>query len=415
MSTYSGPLNRRFHASLQRTIPRMLLLLFIVVFLLTPVGILWLTHHHAWARKIGIIVLCYTAGLVVGNIGLVPESVLPVQTQMTDLSIALAMPLLLFTLNVRQWRRVAGKAMLSMILATTAVVAIVTTLFFYYNAQGLESADHYAAMSVGVYTGGTPNLAAIKAGLNIPHNEYIIFHSLDTVVGGAYLLLMLTIGIPIFRAILAPWPGLKQAENAGADESEREPHHLESDDYSPLLQKSNWSQVVKALSLAVLVVLAAQGVSALYAFVFATEPSSAVMIVTITTLGILLSLLPQVSRLQLAYKLGMYLIYVFCFVVASMASLDQLAAVDMSIAVFMFVTIFGSLLLHCLLCRLLGVDADTFMVTSMAAVGSPPFVPLMARALGNPEVILSGMTTGIICYAIGNYLGITLGLLLQGL
>jgi uncharacterized membrane protein len=109
----------------------------------------------------------------------------------------------------------------------------------------------------------------------------------------------------------------------------------------------------------------------------------------------------------------MYLIYVFCFVVASMASLDQLAAVDFSIAVFLFGTVTGSLLLHGLCCRLAGIDSDTFMVTSVAAVCSPPFVPMMARALGNPAMILSGMTTGIIGYALGNYLGISLALVLQ--
>jgi uncharacterized membrane protein len=38
----------------------------------------------------------------------------------------------------------------------------------------------------------------------------------------------------------------------------------------------------------------------------------------------------------------------------------------------------------------------------------------MSRALGNPAMLLSGMTTGIIGYALGNYLGISLGLLLQG-
>ena len=75
----------------------------------------------------------------------------------------------------------------------------------------------------------------------------------------------------------------------------------------------------------------------------------------------------------------------------------------------------GSLLLHALLCRLAHVDSDTFMVTSVAAVCSPPFVPMMARALGNPATILSGMTAGIIGYALGNYLGISLGLFLQGL
>ena len=85
------------------------------------------------------------------------------------------------------------------------------------------------------------------------------------------------------------------------------------------------------------------------------------------------------------------------------------------IALFLVGTIGGSLLLHCLLCRALRSDSDTFMVTSVAAVCSPPFVPMMARALGNPSTILSGMTTGIIGYALGNYLGIGLALLLRSL
>jgi hypothetical protein len=40
-----------------------------------------------------------------------------VQQQVTDLSIALAMPLLLFTLDVRQWRRVASISNLKGVLA----------------------------------------------------------------------------------------------------------------------------------------------------------------------------------------------------------------------------------------------------------------------------------------------------------
>jgi uncharacterized membrane protein len=386
----------------------MMPLLFTALFLLIPAVILWLTHHQDWARKVGIIVLCYVAGLLVGNAGLIPEQVLPVQQQISDISVALAMPLLLFTLDIRQWRHVAGKAMLSMIFATTAVVTVATSLFFVFKDQGVEPVSHFAAMSVGVYTGGTPNLAAIKAGLDIPHSEYIVFHSLDTFVGAAYLLLMLTVGIPFFRKLLPRSPGLDEG-------SVEDAHHFDSDDYAPLLNKRNFAEIVKATILAVLVVAAALGLAELHALAFSVESSSAVVIVALTTLGILLSLVPQVRAMQLSYKLGMYLIYVFCFVVASMASLDQLAAVDLSLAVFMFGTLAGSLLLHGLLCKLVGIDSDTFMVTSVAAVCSPPFVPMMARALGNPATILSGMTTGIIGYALGNYLGISLALLLQRL
>ena len=79
------------------------------------------------------------------------------------------------------------------------------------RVEGVEKASHLAAMSVGVYTGGTPNLAAIKAGLEIPHSDYIVFHSLDTLVGSIYLLIMLTLGIRLFRSWL-PEPALASAE-----------------------------------------------------------------------------------------------------------------------------------------------------------------------------------------------------------
>ena len=36
---------------------------------------------------------------------------------------------------------------------------------------------------------------------------------------------------------------------------------------------------------------------------------------------------------------------------------------------------------------------------------------MVAGALKNKEIVISGVTTGIIGYAIGNYLGITLGYL----
>ena len=388
----------------------MIALLFGLIFLICPALLLWLTHRQAWAQKLGIIVLCYVAGLTIGNAGLVPSEAAVVQDQFVDLSIALAMPLLLFTLDIRQWRHVAGKALLSMLFATTAVVGVATALFFLLRDTSGDSASHFAAMAVGVYTGGTPNLAAIKSGLDIPDSEYLLFHSLDTVLGSFYLLLMLTVGVRLFRRLL-PAPIQEQSAAATAAAVQQ----FDSDDYRPLLQRDNLFNAIKPIILAALVVALALGIAHTYAQVSGSPQSAAVMIVALTTLGIALSLLRTVRGWVLSYKLGMYLIYVFCFVVASKASFEQLAQVDITIVAFLLGTILCSLLLHGLLCRLSGVDSDTFMVTSIAAVCSPPFVPMMARALGNPATILSGMTTGIIGYALGNYLGISLGLFLQSL
>ena len=148
---------------------------------------------------------------------------------------------------------------------------------------------------------------------------------------------------------------------------------------------------------------------------FDFDGSAALLIVLLTSFGIALSLSSRVRGLHLAYRAGMYLIYIFCFAVASMAEFEDLQQVDGRVAAFVVGTVAGSLLLHALLCRLANVDSDTFMATSVAAVCSPPFVPVVARALDNPGTILSGMTTGIFGYALGNYLGISLALVLQRL
>lgn len=379
---------------------------FTLIFLLVPAGVLFVAHHQRWAQKMGVILLCYLVGLLVGNVGLVPGAVAGVQQFMSEISVVLALPMLLFTLDIRQWSKIAGKAILSMLFATTSVVTLATVLFYLFRGQGVESTSHLAAMAVGVYTGGTPNLAAIKAALDIPHGQYIMFHSLDTVIGGAYILVMLTVGIPLFRRFLGKPLALAEADTNAAPE-------LDDENYAPLFRRENLPQVVKIVALSGLVLAVSLGAAEFAKNLFSLQATSALTIIFITTGGMAFSFSTRVRSLTLSYKTGMYLIYVFCFVVATMASLEDISRVGFTLTVFVLGTVAGSLLLHALLCKLAGVDSDTFMVTSVSAICSPPFVPLLVKAMGNPGVLLSGMTTGIIGYALGNYLGVSLALLLQ--
>ena len=381
-------------------------LAYTLMFFLVPAGMLYLAHHQNWAQKIGVILLCYISGMLVGNAGLIPDAMADVQQGVSDITVALALPMLLFTLNIRQWSKMAGKAILSMLFATTAVVSIATVLFYLLPGESLESRSHLAAMAVGTYTGGTPNLAAIKAGLEIPNSQYILFHSLDTVIGGFYLLFMLTVGIPLFRFLLKKPTALSEIDNSPA-------HVLDEENYAPLFKRENLPQVLQIVSLSVGVLLLSTGIAELARMAFSLENTSAITIILLTMLGMGLSFSERVRGMALSYKTGMYLIYVFCFTVATIASLDDLGRLSLTLVLFMTGTIFGSLLLHAVLCKLFGVDSDTFMVTSFSAICSPPLVPLLVKAMGNPGMLLSGMTTGIIGYALGNYLGISLALFLQ--
>jgi uncharacterized membrane protein len=75
---------------------------------------------------------------------------------------------------------------------------------------------------------------------------------------------------------------------------------------------------------------------------------------------------------------------------------------------------FGSLILHIILAKIFKIDSDNFLITSAAFIFSPPFVPLVANALKNKDVIVTGITGGVIGYVLGNYFGTTLAYFLKG-
>ena len=69
--------------------------------------------------------------------------------------------------------------------------------------------------------------------------------------------------------------------------------------------------------------------------------------------------------------------------------------------------------IHVALARIFKLDADTTIIAITALTYSPPFVPTVAGALKNKDVIISGLTIGILGYAFGTYLGIFVGTILK--
>ena len=92
--------------------------------------------------------------------------------------------------------------------------------------------------------------------------------------------------------------------------------------------------------------------------------------------------------------------------IASMADLSNLNIMGGLYQIgFMSIAIFGSLFVHALICRLLKVDADSMIISSVAFINSPPFVPMFSAAMRNKNTLITGISAGLIGYAVGNYLG----------
>lgn len=373
-----------------------------------PALVIWLGSKYHVLQKIGIVLLCYIVGMIVGNIGILPSGFGKVQSTLQDVSVALALPLLLFSLDVKKWFTTSRMGLLSMLLAVIAIVA--TTLVLQLTiGSGVQDGWKLAGMSAAVYTGGTPNLAAIKSALQVPNDTYILFNTYDTVFSLIYIFFMASAARVFFQKVfkLRPYKSLDTKEAAVASDISDE--SIEA--YSRLLRPS----IVKGLILAFLVSAVILAIAFVMGGLFPASYSTAITILFITSLGIAASFMKPIRRIKHTFQLGMYIIYVFCFTVASMTKLSVLIHINWDILLYVLISIFGSMLLHALLCMRFKIDSDTMIITSVSAICSPPFVPVVVSGLKNKDVLISGLVTGIVGYAIGNYLGVGVAMLYRAL
>jgi uncharacterized membrane protein len=396
-------------------------LLLIAIYVLTPAAVLWLCRKMPLLNKIGPVLLLYLCGLILGNSGLISEDTFKLQDLLVTIIIPLAIPLMLFSSNFLKWN--IKSALITLATGVFAVICSVVAGYFIFEPLigrdpviGAQM-DKIAGLLAGVYTGGTPNLAAIKIMLDVPNETYIMVHSYDMAVSLIYLTFVLSVGIGLFRRFLNHNPkGKKESyktksatQTAVSSKSEPVSNEFSDNPYKGFFTKSNLKQVFVAVGLSLLIFAVAGGLS----FILPKNMQMAVVILTITSLGIAASFVKRVREIKSSYDTGMYLVYIFSIVVASMADLTKLnLSGGIYVLLYIAFVIFISLGLQLILAKIFKLDADTVLISSVSLINSPPFVPLIATAMKNRDVIITGLTVGLVGYAIGNYLGFIIAAIL---
>ncbi|KZY33224.1 MULTISPECIES: DUF819 family protein [unclassified Oleiphilus] len=389
---------------------------FILVLLSFPAVLIVAAQRWAILDKLGVVVLAFASGIVLSGFNIqnyLPGSdVLSIQTQVTEVAIALAIPMLAFSMDIKSAFHLAGPTIKAMILALFSVMIITTILSLLFDGR-IEHLWQVAGLAVGAYTGGGPNMAAISAAIEGEQSVFITMTSYDILLSALYLLFVVSLAKPLFSRFLKAFNEseklpLNSTSGGGLfDHLSDESSHA----YKQLVSKENVLNVASVLGFAVLALVIGIGLSQL----FPKSMSSVVTIVAITSAGLGLSFFPQVKRLKQSFHCGMYLVLVFCFTMGTMTNLEILSALNVELFLFIALLLVGTLILHASLCKLFKVDTDTFLISSAAAIMSVPFIPVVAGALKNKSLIVPGFAAAILGYILGNYLGITLAYLIRWL
>ncbi|TFG43932.1 MAG: DUF819 family protein [Bacteroidia bacterium] len=418
------------------------IVILVLLYFTFPLLIIYICKRWSFLKKLGTIVIAYAFGLLLGSSGILPtgsenyylalhgnpslsspqvESLLAsgtiseddvfvnllrkVQNMLISFAIPLAFPLLLFSLNIKRWLKYAKAGFVSMILAIVSIIIVIVSGFFIFR-DVVPDSWKVAGMLVGVYTGGTPNMASLSYALDVDPNLFLMTNTYDIVIGAVTIFFFITAGPRVFRAFLPPFRYI--GETVDTDQAVAEAQSFE--DFSGLFKKGRLVPLLKALGISLLIV----GTSAGIAILVSKEAFEPVAILSITTLAIIASLIPWINRIEKTFQLGMYFILVFSFAFASMANLSTMFNIGyLGLFGYVLWAYFGSLLLHLLLSKIFRVNADDYLITTTAFIYSPPFVPVIAAALKNKDVIVTGITVGVIGWIIGNYLGVGLGFFLK--
>lgn len=375
-----------------------------LIYVFAPVGLLYACKRSPFLNKFGTVGLAYVLGIIIGNIGLIKPEFKPVQDNFTSVTIAMALPLLLFSINLKQWSRLALKTGLAVIFGIISVIAV-TVIGFYVFKNVIPDSWQVSGLMIGVYIGGTANMAAIMKALNGNPDTFILVNAYDILICIFYFIFLITVAQKWIGKLLIPFKPAKEniEVNIQADDFEG------WDSYKGITKRPVFFQLILAILLSGVIV----GIAMLLKSLFPEDYQLAGIILSITTISIVCSLIPAINRIRKTFQSGMYLIVVFCMVVGSMADFRMFTFKSLYIAGLITLVIFGSLILQIIFSKIFKIDTDTTIITSTAFIFSAPFVPTVANALKNKEIILSGITIGIIGYTVGNFIGISLAYMLR--
>lgn len=357
-----------------------------------------LYRRPGWPEWLSPVVICYAVGIAVSNLQLMPVHT-ELAVQVSEISILLALPLLLFATDLSAVRRQAGPVLLSFTLCVLSGL-LVNILAAYYFRTDVPEGWNIAGMLTGIYTGGTPNMQAIGLALGVDQNTIILVNAADVILGSICLLFLITIGWRLAGRWLRPYPEYPETSDA-TNEQVPDERIGSSIGFIPRVIGLILSVVVVGISLG------------LVWWIKGGLEQVALIILGVTTFSLLFALSPKIRNLPGTYPSGEYLLLIFCVALGLLADFRAIVAEGMELLQFSAFALFGTILLHALLARFFRIDRDTFLFTLTTALYGPAFIGQIAAVTKNQKLIFAGISMGLLGYAIGNYLGIGLAYFLR--
>lgn len=362
---------------------------------------LWLESRYRLFRALSASLVTLLTGLLLSNIGIIPTES-SVYAFSVNAGVSAGVVLILMSVDLRTIRD-AGPAMagaFALGAIGTAGGAVLASVLL--NETIGDETWKLAGQYTGTYTGGGMNFAALAREFDTSGSLFSAAVAADVIVTAIWLTLCLAT-----PAILRS-TGSRAPARVAAQE-------LTENSTGPFTLEQALYRTRGALKLSHLAALVAVTTLVLW---LARTLSSALPVIPevlwLTTLALACAQVKVLRRLSGAPMLGYYFVLLFLTCNGAQSAVSNILHAGPGVFYFALITVAVHGVVIFGIGRLVRLDLPTLAIASQANVGGAASAMAMATAGGYSGKLLPGVAVGLLGYAVGNYLGFAVGILLRG-
>lgn len=373
---------------------------------------IYLELKYKWAAKVSGAIIALIFALLLSNFKVIPtESI--VYDQVWGFIIPLALPLLLFQIDIKAIWKESGRLLGIFLLSSVGTVAGTFAAFFLLK-EYIPYLDKLSAMMSASYIGGGVNFAAMALKFDPPKDVISAAVVADNLMTAIFILTLMAIPTMQFFRKKFNTPHIDEVEGA---------HIAGQDDY---FSRKEISLLDIALNFgaAFFIVAVSFKLSAFMTDIlpkadgnilyemFTGLVTDKYLILTTFTFVLLLLFPKFFKQLNGSNEFGTFLIYLFFFVLGIPASIPLIIQTAPLLLLFVFIIAMLNLVISLVAGKLIGADLEEILLASNANIGGPTTAAALAIAKGWHKLIGPILVVGTLGYIIGNYVGTAIGVFL---
>ncbi|GIO23219.1 DUF819 domain-containing protein [Oceanobacillus sp. J11TS1] len=372
---------------------------------------IFLEQRYNWASKITGAIIALVGAMAFSNLGIIPiES--PVYDAVWSIIVPLAIPLLLFHVNIKKLWKESSRLLFIFLLSSIGTVAGTIVAFFTLRNH-IPLLDQLSGIFSATYIGGGVNFAAMVAKFEVPGEIVSAAVVADNLMMALLFIILMMIPAIHFIRKCYPTPHIEGVEQN------------QTSDNNSTLAESFWKRKeisLKDMALSVgtafLLVIVSLKIADFFAAIIPSgEDASFInnllngligdqyLVLTTLTFAFLAALPKFTSELNGSQEIGTYLIHLFFVVIGIPASISLIIHTAPLLLLFAFIIVAINLILSLLFGKVFKLSLEEILLASNANIGGPTTAAAFAIAKGWRQLVGPILIVGTIGYIIGNYIG----------